>query len=335
MAITPHQSLALAIIIYYVPSLIPTSLLLHRHSLGNAWGWLYLFLFTVLRILGASLQFASEDSESENDGLRKAAGMLASIGVMTLLLGMLEVIESVKPALPSDPTPPRLWTLLHLSQYAAFILSIVYTTTGKQSLSHAAAVIVTCLFVLQAGIAIAFYVRLRRAPSPPPPPPLPSTSPQTEHSEEPEPKPKPENPDTDPTTENPTLSSPKPQATLLLLNLSTPFLATRVTYMLLASFTAAAAAADSIYTGTDTNDDGDTGIDTDTLPDVYMVAFMQYTMECVVFALFVGAGFLLGRSRARRARSWSWSLGRGRGVVPRDIEGAGSQVELRGGDSSV
>jgi hypothetical protein len=93
MSLTPHQALSIVIIIYYVPSLVPTSLLLHRHSLGKAWGWLYLFLFAIFRVTGASLQFASGFSGSNR--LRRAASMLASIGVMTLLLAMLETIMDV------------------------------------------------------------------------------------------------------------------------------------------------------------------------------------------------------------------------------------------------
>lgn len=93
MALTPHQALSIVLVIYYIPSLVPTSFLLHQHSVGRAWGWLYLFIFVVFRITGAGLQFASDSSES--NGLRQAASTLASIGVMTLLLAMLEVIENV------------------------------------------------------------------------------------------------------------------------------------------------------------------------------------------------------------------------------------------------
>lgn len=91
--LTPHQSLYIALIVFYVPSFAPTSFLLHKHSIGKAWGWLYLFVFAILRVTGAALQFASEASDS--NGLRVAAATLASIGVMTLLLGMLEIIENV------------------------------------------------------------------------------------------------------------------------------------------------------------------------------------------------------------------------------------------------
>jgi hypothetical protein len=101
MPLTPHQSLSLALLILYTPALYPTSLLLHRHGLGHTWGWLYLFIFTFLRILGAALQFASGYTHDENSGLRVAARMLASIGVMTLLLGMLEGVEVLYGHLPS------------------------------------------------------------------------------------------------------------------------------------------------------------------------------------------------------------------------------------------
>lgn len=91
--LTPHKSLSIALIVFYTPSLAPTSFLLHKHSIGKAWGWLYLFVFAILRVTGAALQFASESIDS--NGLRLAAATLASIGVMTLLLAMLEIIENV------------------------------------------------------------------------------------------------------------------------------------------------------------------------------------------------------------------------------------------------
>ncbi|KAL2829061.1 hypothetical protein BJY01DRAFT_261400 [Aspergillus pseudoustus] len=280
MPLTPRQSLSLTLLILYTPALIPTTILLYRHSLGRAWGWLYLFVFTVLRIVGAALQFASgfSNSYSPKNGLRTAAGVLASIGVMTLLLGMLEGVEIVKPSLPSTRIPPRVWTLLHLSQYAAFILSIVYSSTGRDDLGCASAVIVACLFLAQVGIVLLFFSSLRREPS-------------------------------TPTSKSP--ASPRPlsraKTTLLIrtLLLSIPFLAVRVAYMLLSTFTHG-----SIFTGKDLDNNNNNDAQTQTwttaqleeytLPNVYIVAFMQYAMEIVVFALFVGGGFVVPASRGRK-----------------------------------
>lgn len=72
---------------------------------------------------------------------------------------------------------------------------------------------------------------------------------------------------------------------LLLLALSsTPFLTVRVIYMLLSTF-----ANSPSFKGRDLDGDGDA----DTPANVYVVAFMQYLMEFIVFALFVYAGFVM------------------------------------------
>ncbi|KAL4783738.1 hypothetical protein BJX76DRAFT_245232 [Aspergillus varians] len=281
MALTPHQALSIVIIIYYVPLLIPTSFLLHRHSIGRAWGWLYLFIFAIFRITGASLQIASESSES--NGLRVAASTLASIGVMTLLLAMLEVIESIKTTFNSAPIRPFIWTLLHLSQYAAFILSIVYTFTGRDDLSHAAAIIVAFLFACQFSICVIFYARLRHTHA-------------GDHKQ--------------PSDQG---NDKKTNLLLLLALSSTPFLAVRVIYMLLSTF-----ANSPDFKGKDLDGDGDA----DTPANVYVVAFMQYLMEFIVFALFVYAGFIM--PPLRKAKEVEK-------VVPED----GLQAGLRRGDEVV
>jgi H+/gluconate symporter-like permease len=193
-----------------------------------------------------------------------------------------------KPSLRNDPIPPRLWTLLHLSQYAAFILSIVFTTTGREDLSYASAVIVACLFVVLVGILVVFYFGLRRAPAG-------STGSSTNSSD-------PEEEDNTFTTKQlssdeetrkstlPILPNAKTKTLLNILLASTPFLAVRVTYMLLATFT-----HDSVFTGRELDDSPNTGswttaeMEAYILPNVYVVAFMQYSMEIVVFGLFVGA----------------------------------------------
>ncbi|KAL2786450.1 hypothetical protein BJX66DRAFT_30782 [Aspergillus keveii] len=301
MSLTPHQSLSLALLILYTPALYPTSLLLHRHGLGHAWGWLYLFVFTVLRILGAALQFASGYTHDEDNGLRVAARMLASIGVMTLLLGMLEGVEILKPSLRNDPIPPRLWTLLHLSQYAAFILSIIFTTTGREDLSYASAMIVACLFVVLVGIVVVFYIGLRRASSAP----IESSLNDVEEGEEHTLTLASKQPSSDENTRDSTTPIlPKTKTTLLLriLLASIPFLAIRVTYMLLATFT-----HDRAFTGRELDGSPNTGswttaeMEANILPDVYVVAFMQYAMEIVVFGLFIGTGFVVPPSRRRQA----------------------------------
>ncbi|KAL5343240.1 hypothetical protein BJX70DRAFT_394241 [Aspergillus crustosus] len=299
MSLTPHQALSIVIIIYYVPSLVPTSFLLHRHSLGRSWGWIYLFIFAVFRVTGASLQFASGYHES--DGLRTAASMLASVGVMTLLLAMLEIVMSVKTTLGSlDPIPARLWTLLHLSQWAAFILSIIFATAGGQNLNRAAAVLVTCLFVSQVVISLFFYQRLRSTAS--------SGSDFDQQI-----LPDKEQPDH-------AQNNKTARRLFLILLCGAPFLAVRVVYMVLSAFK-----RNSIFTRVIPNDtDTVTTNYESTLPNIYIAAFMQSLMEFIVFGLWVYAGFVMPSLRKEKAQQKALERAKA------DMNtGGGSEVELR------
>lgn len=71
---------------------------------------------------------------------------------------------------------------------------------------------------------------------------------------------------------------------LLFALFSTPFLTVRVIYMLLSTF-----ANNASFKGRDLDGDGNA----DTPANVYVVAFMQYLMESIVFALFMYAGVVM------------------------------------------
>ncbi|KAL4954659.1 hypothetical protein BDW69DRAFT_205078 [Aspergillus filifer] len=273
MSFTPHQALSIAIIIFYTPSIIPTSFLLHRHGIGKAWGWLYLFIFSLFRITGASLQIAAESNRIV--GLQIAAHTFASIGVMTLLLAMLEIIEDVKSTFTSDPISPRIWTLLHLAQYAAFTLSVISSFKSRETIGAAAAIIVACLFACQTAICIVFYLRFRADSA--------GVGFQMQTHRD----------DTDSNlvkTKGRGIDVTRRPLHLALA--STPFLTARVLYMLLSTFVHS-----TTFQGRDQDGDGNR----DTPADVYVLAFMQYATEFVVFVLFSVAGFVMPSARKAKA----------------------------------
>jgi hypothetical protein len=63
--------------------------------------------------------------------------------------------------LEADPIRPILWRILHLSQWAAFILSIIAISNSNNRLWQAAIMLVTVMFVGQAFISIVFAMRLK------------------------------------------------------------------------------------------------------------------------------------------------------------------------------
>ena len=90
MGLSSHQSLSVVIIIYFSPATLIATWICHRQGLGKQFGWLYLAILSVGRVVGAGLQIASEENDSK--GLAKAASLIASIGVTALLLSMLGIL---------------------------------------------------------------------------------------------------------------------------------------------------------------------------------------------------------------------------------------------------
>lgn len=111
------------------------------------------------------------------------------------------------------------------------------------------------------------------------------------------------------------IQSPDKRTLLRLALCSTPFLTVRVVYLLLSTF-----ANTREFQGRDLDGDGDA----DTPANVYIVAFMQYMMEFIVFVLFLYAGFVI--PSLRKARQIE---------KERERENGDKGIELRGGSGSV
>lgn len=91
MGLSALQDLSIVIIIYFLPASFITTWLCYTRGIGIQWGWLYLAILSVFRVVGAILQIIAE--QNGNKGIRIAAEMLASVGITTLILAMLEMIE--------------------------------------------------------------------------------------------------------------------------------------------------------------------------------------------------------------------------------------------------
>lgn len=150
----------------------------------------------------------------------------------------LKTNKNRKSTFPSDPIHPRVWTLLHLSQYAAFILSVISSFTSGDDLSYAATIIVTALFAVQVIICIIFYIQHR----------------------------------SDTPNEKLDWKQGLDATTLLRLALcSAPFLAVRVVYMLLSTF-----ANTPVFKGRDLDGDGDVDTPANVYVLAFMQYMMEF-----------------------------------------------------------
>ncbi|KAE8337781.1 hypothetical protein BDV24DRAFT_166915 [Aspergillus arachidicola] len=150
MAVTSHQALGIVIIIFFFPALFVAVWVCRCHGYGKQLGWLYLVLLCLVRVVGSALRITSEINHET--GISTAADVLASVGVMTLLLGMLELIDCFESMLGFKPVHQRVWTFLQLAQYAALILYAVGMGMGRTDLSEAATIIVAVTFIVQVAI---------------------------------------------------------------------------------------------------------------------------------------------------------------------------------------
>ena len=97
MTLSPRQSIAVAILVYFVPALPTATYLCYRHGIGKAWGWAFLAFFCTIRVSGAALRIAADEQPPRNldegrSGLDIAARSLASMGLVPLLLVMQELL---------------------------------------------------------------------------------------------------------------------------------------------------------------------------------------------------------------------------------------------------
>ncbi|KAM7220762.1 hypothetical protein V8F06_003831 [Rhypophila decipiens] len=95
MALSELDSISIACIAFYTPSLFIASYLAYIHGYKLNAGWLYLVIFSVVRLMTASFQLASVYSDPGNINLPIGTQTLLGIGVSALVLTMLGLLSRV------------------------------------------------------------------------------------------------------------------------------------------------------------------------------------------------------------------------------------------------
>jgi hypothetical protein len=94
MGLSPHQGLSIGVVICFFPAVVISAWMCIFRDIGLRWGWIYLLLLALARVVGGSLQIASEETHSE--GVSDGAAILASSGLMALILVMLKTLQTVR-----------------------------------------------------------------------------------------------------------------------------------------------------------------------------------------------------------------------------------------------
>lgn len=96
---TTAENIAIAELVVYIPIALLTLLVIFRHGFHKQLGWIYLSIFSGIRIAGAIMEILSIKSpDNEND--REWAIILQSVGLSPLLLATLGLLKRMLVSLP-------------------------------------------------------------------------------------------------------------------------------------------------------------------------------------------------------------------------------------------
>ncbi|KZT41692.1 hypothetical protein SISSUDRAFT_1031032 [Sistotremastrum suecicum HHB10207 ss-3] len=116
-------------IIVYVPLLIFAGILVARHGFSRESGWIFLAIFSLIRIVGAVLIIVIEDDSHPSSGLFSASSIVVSIGLTPLffaIMGFLGIVAQRAPGLQDMiRAKSKPFRLIHVAIVVGLILSIV------------------------------------------------------------------------------------------------------------------------------------------------------------------------------------------------------------------
>lgn len=125
--LTELNKISIAQEVVYAPALAIAIVLAIRHGFGRSSGWLYLIIFSLMRMIGAALQLATINDPT-NIGLVTGAATVQSVGLSALILVMLgllnRVLESIREHRDTIVTPRHI-RIVQLLVLVALILGII------------------------------------------------------------------------------------------------------------------------------------------------------------------------------------------------------------------
>ncbi|TLS23311.1 uncharacterized protein PpBr36_06005 [Pyricularia pennisetigena] len=125
--LTEVNHISIVEIIVYTPALVIALILATRHGFKRASGWLYLILFSLIRIIGAALDLASTQNPGDA-GLVSGTNALRNAGLSPLILVSVGLLTRVLVGLKKRTDTilqPRMLRLIQLVVMVGLILSVV------------------------------------------------------------------------------------------------------------------------------------------------------------------------------------------------------------------
>jgi hypothetical protein len=162
MAITDHNRISIAVVVIYTPFLLGGIYLSIRHGFGRNAGWLYLILFSLIRLIGAALDLATINQPT-NIGLYVGSATLQNVGVSALILVLLGLIgralASIQKTTRTVITPQHL-RLVQTLVLVGLILGIVGGSKSSSSFQQTGTLQSNSESTAGLGVIIAGYAIL-------------------------------------------------------------------------------------------------------------------------------------------------------------------------------
>lgn len=117
-------------LIVYVPALPLAFFLTLRHGFSRTAGWIFLFLFDLIRIIGVCLQLATESAaNAHNTGLFTGAAILTSVGLSPLFLTTVGLLLRRQASL-AHPLHSKYDRIMHYALIALYLPIMVALILG-------------------------------------------------------------------------------------------------------------------------------------------------------------------------------------------------------------
>ncbi|KAH8429772.1 uncharacterized protein LDX57_007444 [Aspergillus melleus] len=126
-SVTYRDGLAILQLIAYLPSFFVAAFLVFRHGIRTSSGFIFLVIFTIVRVVGAACELATINNPST--GIYTAAAICSSIGLSPLLMTCSGLLSRVNLSMSSPAIHPRGFGLYRIVTIVALALTIAGLTS--------------------------------------------------------------------------------------------------------------------------------------------------------------------------------------------------------------
>ncbi|KAI1752406.1 hypothetical protein F4782DRAFT_501720 [Xylaria castorea] len=152
MGLTTHNIISIVQIIFFIPFLAIAIFLCIRHGFGHNAGWILLIIFSLARLIGASLQLATI-AQPKNISLYIGVLTLQSIGLSNFIILMFAMLnralESIEKA-RSTVLYPRILQYVQL----LVLISLILGAVGSSTTSYGETGVYKVSTLSQAGVGL-------------------------------------------------------------------------------------------------------------------------------------------------------------------------------------